>query len=148
MSSDVVRIVSIMQPELLMVASQQQSEQPQQGDGQVTLATAASSRGPLGLPSFLFVKDALLFLQLPLIVGRVLGQVLLWGSLQQHVRSAGLAQAMLDKLVELSNRFKYIVHVVFVEKGLCPDHECLLFQGCRQGPFSLPVAHRRLQWWY
>ena len=55
-----------------------------------------------------------MILQLPLIIGRFLGQALVWDSMQQHAWSAGLSRVMLDKLAELSSRFKYIVHFVLV----------------------------------
>ena len=93
---------------------------------------------PLGLSSSQ-VKDVLI-LQLPLIIGRVLGQVLVWDSMQQHAWSAGLARAVLDKLVELSSRFKYIVHVVLVEnKG-----SVQLMNGCYSK--AAAVDHFRHRW--
>ena len=67
----VARAVSEVQPELLIAANQQQLEQPQQGVGQAV--AAASSWGSLGLSSFLQVKDELI-LQLPSMIGRVLGE--------------------------------------------------------------------------
>jgi hypothetical protein len=130
--------VSEVQLELLIAAKQQQPEQPQHGVGQVSLVAHASSRRSLGLSSFLQVKDELILLFL--IIGRVMGQVLVRGSTQQHAWSAGLARAVLDKLVELSSRFKYIVHVVLVEnKG-----SAQLMNGCYSKAAAVDhFRHRR-----
>ena len=93
---------------------------------------------PLGLSSSQ-VKDVLIQ-QLPLIIGRVLGQVLVWDSMQQHAWSAGLARAVLDKLVELSCRFKYIVHVVLVEN----KDSAQAMSGCYSR--AATVDHFRHRW--
>ena len=78
-ASGVIRTEAEVQPELFIVANQQQPEQPQQGVGQVSLAAAASSWGSSGLSSFLQAKDELI-VQLPLIIWRGLGQVHEWDS--------------------------------------------------------------------
>ena len=49
------------------------------------------------------------------VLEHVLGQVLVWDSMQQHEWTVGFAQTVLHKLLELDNMFKYIVHVVLVE---------------------------------
>ena len=114
------------QIELLIKANVQQSE------------LSGVQPEPLGLSSSQ-VKDVLI-LQLPLIIGRVLGQVLVWDSMQQHAWSAGLARAVLDKLVELSSRFKYIVHVVLVEN----KDSAQLMHGCYSK--AAAVDHFRQRW--
>ena len=67
--------LSGVQPEPLIVAGQQ-PVQPQQGVGQVILVLGASCLGPLGLSSSQD-KDVLI-LQVPLIIGCVYGQALVW----------------------------------------------------------------------
>ena len=84
------------------------------------------------LPPFLQGKDELI-LQLSLIIGRVLGQALVWDSMQQHAWSAGLARAMLDKLVELNSRFKCIVHVFRMRNEGCGH----AMNGCYSGAASV-----------